>query len=78
MILATSEGSEERGTERSITWVAPRDFRYASFDEEAVVMIGENPEIFANWMTEGDAQSAEIESEVNATYHAVQQRTHHQ
>lgn len=35
-----------------MTWVAPRDLSLSSLRLEAIVIMGENPDNFANWIAE--------------------------
>ena len=59
VILATSAESEESGMVRSTMWVAPRDLRYSSCRFDAVVIMGEKPDILANWITRSEVSEDE-------------------
>jgi hypothetical protein len=50
VILAISEEREDRGTERGMMCVAPKDWSSSVLCAEAVTMIGEKPESRANWI----------------------------
>lgn len=56
VIALTEAGRSASGALRSMMCVAPSDLRYASFRFEAVVMMGEKPESFANWITNACSQ----------------------
>lgn len=57
VIFLTLVASPEGGKFLSMTCVAPRDPRYSSLCKEAVVMMGEKPEILANCITDSKISS---------------------
>ena len=52
--------SDRRSEFRSTTCVAPSDFKKSVFFVEAVVMIGEKPESFANWMPKSSRRGYKV------------------
>ena len=80
VIFFISAATDSEDELRSRTVVAPMDLRKSVCVREAVVIIGENPDSFASWMTV-ESTLVSIKSwyvKLSCKYPSVRQNWHHQ